>query len=369
MMVEAMCARTHALRRCLPHPGRQGGLSLVELMVAITISLLLMVAATGVFINTSQSNRELQAAGQQIENGRYGIATLQEDLHHAGFYGQYYQVNPGTVAPDPCAVTAAAIQDSLPFPVQGYDDSGGSPLSCIPGSDFVPGTDVLVVRRAQAMPLGGPATPQTDDDAPVAGDIYIQSVSASAEIQVGGGGYTFDVTKADGTPTVLKRKDGVKAAEIRKFNVHIYFISPCSGTSCDGGGDGVPTLKRLELTSIGGAPGFRVVPIAEGIENMQVEFGIDDAPVYPAPNPFTGQSVGDGVPDRYVVAPTATEWSHVVTVKVFLLARNTEQSQGYTDTKTYDLGRAGTVTPGGPFKRHVFTSTTQIRNVSQRRES
>ncbi|HEX6828316.1 MAG TPA: PilW family protein [Burkholderiales bacterium] len=364
-----MFAKTNTMRFDLPRPGRQDGLSLVELMVAITISLLLMVAASGAFLSTSQSNREVQAAGQQIENGRYGMSAVQDDLRHAGFYGQYYQISPGTITPDPCVVALAAIKDSLPIPVQGYNDSGGSPVSCIPGSDFVPGTDVLVVRRAQAIPLGGPTTPRPDDDAPVPGDIYIQSVPASADIQIGGGGYTFDVTKADGTATVLKRKDGVKAAEIRKFNVHVYFISPCSGTSCDGGGDGVPTLKRLELISIGGAPGFRVVPLAEGIENMQLEYGIDDQPVFPVPNPFTGQTVGDGVPDRYVAAPTAADWSNVVTVKVYMLARNTEQSQGYTDAKTYDLGLAGTVTPGGSFKRHLFTSTTQIRNVSQRRES
>jgi type IV pilus assembly protein PilW len=63
------------------------------------------------------------------------------------------------------------------------------------------------------------------------------------------------------------------------------------------------------------------------------------------------------------------DWPNVVTVKVYLVARNTEPSQGYTDTKTYDLGLAGTVTPGGPFKRHVFTSTIQVKNMSQRRES
>lgn len=364
-----MSARNHIIRQNLRHPGSQGGLSLVELMIAITISLLLMVAATGVFMNTSQSNREIQAAGQQIENGRYAMSTLQEDLHHAGFYGQHYQVLPGTGTPDPCAQVAAAILNGLPFPVQGYNDAGGAPVSCLPAGDFVPGTDVLVVRRAQAIPLGGPATARTDDDAPVAGDVYIQSVPATAEIQIGGGGYNFNVTKADGTPSVLLRKNGVDAAEIRKFNVHVYFISPCSGTSCGGGGDGVPTLKRLELTSVGGAPGFRVVPIAEGIENLQLEYGIDEAPVYPVANPFTGQSVGDGVPDRYVESPTAADWSNVVTVKIFVLARNTEPSQGYTDTKTYDLGLAGTVTPGGPFKRHVFTATTQVKNVSQRRES
>lgn len=364
-----MSAGTNTIRHRLPQPGRQAGLSLVELMIAITISLLLMVAATGAFISTSQTNREVQAAGQQIENGRYGMGALQEDLHHAGFYGQYYQITPATGTPDPCALVAAVIQNSLPFPVQGYNDSGGAPVSCMAGADFVPGTDVLVVRRAQAMPLGGPATARTDDDAPVPGDIYIQSVPATAEIQMGSGAYTFDVTRADGTASELKRKDAIKAAEIRKFNVHIYFISPCSGTSCDGGGDGVPTLKRLELTSIGGGTGFRVVPIAEGVENLQVEYGIDEVPVYPVANPFTGQSVGDGVPDRYVDAPTAADWSNVVAVKVFLLARNTERTQGYTDAKTYDLGLAGVVTPGGPFKRHVFTSTTQIRNVSQRRES
>ena len=40
----------------------QGGLTLVELMVAMTISLLILAALVALFTNTSRSNRELARA-------------------------------------------------------------------------------------------------------------------------------------------------------------------------------------------------------------------------------------------------------------------------------------------------------------------
>jgi len=99
------------------------------------------------------------------------------------------------------------------------------------------------------------------------------------------------------------------------------------------------------------------VPLVEGIENLQIDYGVD--------------TDGDGVPNgAYVASPAAVvDWSNVVAVRVSLLARNTEPSPGYTDDKTYDMGIARTVAPGGAFKRHVYNTVIRVVNPSARRET
>ena len=68
---------------------KQQGLSLVELLVAMGISLLLLSGLVTVFATSSQNQRELQKSAQQIENGRYAIQLLTEDAQHAGYWGTY----------------------------------------------------------------------------------------------------------------------------------------------------------------------------------------------------------------------------------------------------------------------------------------
>jgi type IV pilus assembly protein PilW len=61
--------------------------------------------------------------------------------------------------------------------------------------------------------------------------------------------------------------------------------------------------------------------------------------------------------------------TNVVTVRIHVLARSLEPTQGYSDTKTYTLG-TGTMGPfGDGFKRHVFTTTVRLINPAGRRET
>jgi type IV pilus assembly protein PilW len=113
-----------------------------------------------------------------------------------------------------------------------------------------------------------------------------------------------------------------------------------------------------------------VVPLVEGIEKFQVEYGID--------TPLTGLPTGapyagDGMPDSYVAAPSVAQFSQVVAVRLHVLARTTEPSGGYVDTKTYNLGLHGAYEPNlvaadRPYKRHLFTTVVRLQNVAGWRE-
>lgn len=379
---------------------RQQGLSLVELMIAITLGLLITAGLVTIFANASNTQNELRRTSQQIENGRYAMDVLIQDLQVAGFYGAYRKLNTPTAVPaDPCTTTLSTLTTDLNVPVQVYNAASitavaALPSACntyVPAEDIAAGSDILVVRRGdtQFVPIGT-ATP--------AGRIYLQENPAAFELQTGGG-TTSCTSKADGNTASVSRRcqfpnstdicastcPAQPAGYIRQMHVHIYYVSACnvyaSGqtkcTSTADSGRPIPTLKRLELTSSGGAATFQSAAIAEGVEFMKLSLGVDDTPSTVSPD--TGL-IGDGSPDRYALAPTLAELPNIVTARVDLLVRNTEPSAGYSDTKVYELG----VNPLSPtsaavsidaaasletnYRRHVYSSEVRLVNMSARKE-
>ena len=333
---------------------RQRGINLIELMISMAIGLFLLAGLVGIFVNSSQTSAELQKSSAQLENGRYAMQTIGEDLALGGFFG-FYAPSAATAEPDPCSTAIADIKNGINLQVWGIrgTDSLWSGHACLPTANRLAGTAVLVVRRVD--------TNATTGGNFVVGETYLQANANPddpANPTVAAATATTGTTSSGGT-FPLKLKDNTTVAPVRKVHTHIYFIAPCSqplectGASTD---DGIPTLKRVEVSSAA-AGGYTVVPIAEGIENLQFEYGID--------------ADGDGAPETPFVAlpPSSAAWSNVVAVQVYLLARNVEKSAGYTDNKTYDLGAATSVTPNDSYKRHAYSGLVRIVNTSQRRET
>lgn len=338
---------------------RQRGLSLAELMISLAIGLMLLLGITSLIVQQNDTRAELDKSSRQVENGRYAMQLLHDDIEHAGFYGAYYLLPAPTALPDPCATTVASLDAAMPVPIQGYDvapsATSGSPIACLPNANYKPGTDIVVVRRAAS-------TSQTVASVAggAAGQVYLQTTPFGHVLNTGANSGSF--TLAYNTTT------NTSVALLRPYLVHIYFISPCSimanGSTCtanDDNGRPIPTLKMLELGANGAATTFTLTPLVEGIENMQLDYGLD--------------ADGDGYPDNnFTTVPiSATDWSNVMALRINLLARSTECSTGYTDTKTYSLGQAGTVSPPAPtcnngdFKRHVFSALVRATNPSGRR--
>src|SRR6184192_4665164 len=138
----------------LNRPTRPRGYSIIELMVAITISLIVLAALVGLFAGNSRERGEIERANQQTENGRYALQILGDDLRDAGYLASF---NPGTVAgpnaqlttpatlPDACAADVPTLTTAMAVPVQGYDQGASAPGCLV---DLRAGTDILVVRRA-----------------------------------------------------------------------------------------------------------------------------------------------------------------------------------------------------------------------------
>ncbi len=370
---------------------REAGFGLVELMISMLIGLVIIGALVTLFVNTSGNNRELARANSMIESGRFAIKVLEDDLAHAGYWGAFVPAYddqnsvavPGdapTAVPDPCFAppwTAQYKTNLIGIPVQAYDDYDGVALTgtTCAISDYQAGTDVLLVRHVDLTHVCT-IVGEVGCDADVAGNLYMQPGLCATE----GTPYVFDTSGY----TLHKIDCAAAVAERRKFVSNLYYVRDYAVTA----GDGIPTLVRSEFDLSGGTLAHQApVALVEGIDAFRVEFGVDDVSKTGAAVNY-GQAIvwldpldratptnrGDGVPDGAYIrcSPDCSlaDLTNVTSAKIYILARSREASPNYTDTKTYTLGSAGAVGPfNDNFKRHVFTTTVRLPNISGRRMS
>ncbi|MDH4216602.1 MAG: PilW family protein [Gallionella sp.] len=346
----------------------QRGLSLVELMISITIGLLILAALSTLFVNQSKTRAELDKSNRMIDNGRYALEVLSDNLRLAGYYGEFSPTAtipgaPGAL-PDPCTTTAADISAALLLAVQGYEATAQtSQITSLPcgftytagnGLSLKPGSDILAMRRAST------ATPIVAGAA-IANTHYLQV----SRCQYDAVPYKLSTTPADFTlrkSSNCTPASGAPYADLRNFLVQVYFVAPSNnatvvvpGSGC-AVGDCIPTLKRYEIDQSNPSTNqFVVTPLVEGVEYMQVDYGLDAGT--------------DGVPDSFITAPVLADWPNIVAVRINILARNNEPTSGYKDTKTYSLGIAGTFGPfNDSYKRHVYTQFVRLTNPAGRRD-
>ena len=346
----------------VPRPASRG-LSLVELLVAIGIGTLIVAAMALLFANNSRSRSETEKASRKIENGRYAMEVLRGELSHAGYFAEFdptpltLPATLPTTKPDPCATDLASLRAALGVHIQGYDNIAASTLTCL--NDVKVGTDAVVIRRASGCVVGSAGCTALSAGAPA-----FQASSCNNAMELGSGIVT-DKFKldTDTTALTLTKRNCTTVAATRRYVLRIYYVA-----NNDVAGDGIPTLKFTELR----AGGFSATSLVQGVENLQLEYGLDtdangDANVYTAN------------PDLYLACTAATNptcvghWASVVSAKIFMLSRNVESVGGYNDTNKYILGRKADGTanelsslPAG-YKRKVFQEVVRLQNASGRR--
>jgi type IV pilus assembly protein PilW len=342
------------------------GFTLVEILVALALGMLILLALTVLFARNTGNHSELERNTRQLENARFSIDMLGEDLMHAGYYGDFdpdpLVVNPADYTlPDPCEQGAtpstlqgwntpnppnplsanAADRVQAPVPVQGI--AAGTAVGCL--ANRRAGTEALVVRHAET---GAPSTIAAGH----AANLYLQVARCpldTARIRA--------ATTGSGSLTLRLPDCATVNTEVRRLSQRIYYIASCNDCAVN---DGIPTLKRVE--TVNGQR--RTMAVAEGVENLQVEYGLD--------TDDDGQTdafvtLGSGVITGVTAVPNV--WQNVVAVRLHLLTRSSQPTPGFTDTRTYRLGPDVTVaTPGDGNKRTLLTTTVRLNNVGGRRE-
>src|SRR5687767_12308340 len=134
-------------------PRRQRGINLVELMISMAIGLFLLAGLVGIFVNSSQTSAELSKSAQQLENGRFAMQMLSEDVAHTGFFGAWGFTGTPASAVDPCATSVTDLKNGTQVPLFGAaNESSVWPLTvantcaALTAANLKPGSALLVVR-------------------------------------------------------------------------------------------------------------------------------------------------------------------------------------------------------------------------------
>ncbi len=337
----------------LDHPSsrRQHGLSLVELMVAIAISLILLAGVLQIFLSSKTSYRLLEATSRVQENGRFAIDFLSKDIRMAGFMGCYRGdvASIETILNDP-----TDFEWDYTTAIQGYEWTGAGWDQALPASitgQVRNGTDVIVTRglAGDGVSLVSPFTDATqisvgaDGGNLLSGDIVV--VSNCNQVSIGqittatNSGSGFDlIHSAGGSSPGNSTSDFTNifgsGSEIARFQTVVYYI----GT----GASGSPALFRQSLATGGSMQDQELI---DDVENMQVYYGED--------------LDSDGIANRYVGADDVGNMGDVVSVRISLLLRSMDDIA--SDHQTYAYDDTDTTAEDRRIRR-IFNTTIKIRN-------
>lgn len=354
---------------------RQKGLTLIELMIAVVLGLLLVTGVIKIFTGNNQTYRVTEAHSRLQDNARFALDILSKDVRSAGFSGcrpvGKIEIISIANAPMPVLMEPDNIIGGNEFTDPGWTPNLLGALGAV-----VAGTDVITMQHA--VSCGATLTSGMDNaDGPIpvfsnscgikindplmisdcthAHIFRATDVSTASGIEhslanlvldpkiIGNSTVNFCTTNAsDAAGNCLTDKKYNYDSEVYKFASTSYFIR----LSTAGGG---PSLWKFDHgRAVAG--GVNPIEIIEGIENMQIVYGLD--------------TNDDDTVDNYQTANMINnaQWEQVVSARISLLAQTIENNLTTSDQNVIYNGQS--VTGDGKLRR-VFTSTISIRNRVQ----
>jgi type IV pilus assembly protein PilW len=322
------------------NPIRQHGFTIVELMIAMLLGLFLVAGVITLFLSSRQSFSQDENTARLQDEARYAMQELARDLRMASYITE--PLVPGSITPDGSLTLATDCGPGDPDWIYGFMDAGTGEIntltsldntdgatanagySCIDADEIVEDTDVVAIKRTAGDPL-----PEADLEV---GTVYVRSNGTTALLY----------QNPPATVIAGPYNDW-------EYRPRIYYIRNFSSVE----GDGIPSLCRKVLEG-GGAPTMTTECIAQGIENLQLEYGLD--------------TDSDGSADRYLPNPTLTEIQDVVSARAFILARTRDEDRSRTDGKTYRISNAPDYAPDDNFHRRVYEITVTVHNLRNLRQ-
>jgi type IV pilus assembly protein PilW len=323
----------------------QSGLTLVELMVALAIGSFLIIGAVQIYTQSRQAYAVNESIARVQETAQFAMDTIETDLRMASNWGRNSRglavegrslvgdANPkGLTVPSPSCGDDWAF--NLALPIDGTDNS--YELACAANGGTQANSDVVTIRRASVQPT-----------APELGRLQIQSTRIQGELFE-----TLEVPPAF-LPVTTDPITLVPSSATHNLIVNSYYVSQTSDLI-----PGVPTLRRKTLTVNSGTPVIEDQEVAPGIENIQLQLGVDVDE--------------DNTVDRYVnpgseiYNPSAAGYipgARVMTARIWLVVRGVTPEFGLQDLRNYTPGNAGIGQMSDGYRRLQISKTILLRNA------
>ncbi|MCM0610990.1 PilW family protein [Marinobacter sediminum] len=347
--------------------GRQRGLSLVELIIALALSTTLILGIFTVYMDSSQTSRLATSLARIQESGRIATDVMARDMRMVGFQG----------CADPDDVTLNVIANNPPTSnffettLRGWEVDSGTwangteyDNTTIESSARI-GSDVIAVQRGESMEieLTGNMTADNANVQVVGNDVVrfaqndlvlISDCEASDLFRISSTPSSGTWAHANNVNTANRLSQAyTDAARIMRFSSSIYFVADTGRSDIQGNAIFALYRQSLALDGSFSAP----QEIVEGVESLQIEYG---------------ELLGTNN-IRYTTADNVGDMAGVVAVRLGMLISHTDQVRDIGDTADYALpgetveaetsAAAGAVThPEDGRLRRTFISTVMLRN-------
>ncbi|MGG7055973.1 PilW family protein [Nitrosomonas sp. ANs5] len=331
---------------------KERGLTLVEMMVALTIGLVLLEGLSVMLFSSQRTYRVNEALARIQENARYAFQILSRDIRMAGYQG--------------CGGSDAGLNNTLDnatdflwnfgLPLEGFEAIGSSAwMPALPSSaGTIPsplgGRDIIVVRGVDGGENRVLSHPESNP--PGAADL---KVSAGGGLEVGDivlvadcvAAAIFQVTHryVSAGQDILAHDTGTGApgnrtralgktypdGEVMRMQTRTYYIRNNPNK--------MPALYWKRGT-------MAAEELIEGVQNMQIQYGED--------------LDGNRSADVYRSADQVVDWGTVVSVRISLLMQSLEDGiVSYPQTYRFN---GLTTTATDRRLRRTFSTVIALRN-------
>ncbi len=268
---------------------QQRGLTLIELMVSLVISLLILAGLFTVYQSNQRGNRLNDGLMRTQENGRFAIDFLTRDIRQTAF-----------------PANDTNVQRFM------FDGS----LDNVAVANNPNPSDILILRH------GATSLPTADCSGLLPGDLN----------------YSADQNPETLGNTTLNQYDIRDTGRLNNRGNPIFALF-CNGNE-----------------------------LVEGVENMQVLYGIDtDVPFADRDSTANQYVISSAVPD--LDSDGAPDWSRVVSLRIALLANSVDERTSAPSPRTFNLLNfpvgsydGNSAMPTDQKIRRVYTTTILIRN-------
>lgn len=289
------------------------GLGLVEIMVALAISLVLMAGVYRIYVSSKQSYRVQTNLSRLQEDARLSLAFLNRDIRMAGYAGcaNPRQLIVNVIANNPPTNSVLAASGAI----LGYSNGTSWPTS-FPAkpSNIVSGTDAVYVQFAMpsnitvSNPMSSPTAQVMISSNPLgfqAGQVLVVTDCTNADV--------FRATNVASSTTATNgvniahstsqnsanffSKAYDSSAQVMAYQYRLYYI----GTNSNG----VPALYREDMAL---GTNAQQTELVDNVKDMSLSYGVD--------------TDDDGSANEYLTATqvdSANEWQQVVSVRLSLL--------------------------------------------------
>jgi len=333
---------------------RSQGLSLVELMVALVLSLVIGAAVMQMFLSSKTTYRVQDAMSRLQENGRFAVGLLAAESRMAGYMGC------GNIEEIDINVIAS------PAPLDATNPLGaimGGANNVAPSNSWnaSAGTDVLTIRKASNLGLQLTGNMAVDNaniqvvdnrlgleagDTLFIADCVSADVFRATSVSSAGGKTTVAHASNMNTSNRLSKAYGTDA-EVMAFEEVAFFVRDTARLS----NDGTPIRALWIQRRFANRSDTSANPaeLVDGVEDFQVEYGIK-----------TGNNP---VANVYRSANDVTDWSRVVSVRFRLLLSSTDDNVvAKAGEAVQSINFNGAAVAADGRLRQTFGSVVAIRN-------